>query len=436
METMSPAPLHLCLVTYRFPPQAGGGVIRPLKFAKFLSREGIRVTVLTVADPSLRGEDSSLTRDVPADVRVHRVRERGALAAIGRARRVAARPAGPLDRLRVAARWWLHQWTVPDAQAGFIASAERAASRSPVADADVVLATGGPWSSFVAGARIARKLGAPLVLDYRDPWTTAPAGWPYHPGARARRLNPGIERRLLQTASAVTLAHESLVDLLSSKLGIADLSRKCHWIPNGYDPEDFEGLAAEPSDRFVLTYVGSLYGGRTLRPIVEAIETLHREDPTVAAGIGLRIVGPEGPRFLAEIGSSPIADRIEAVGHEPHHRALIRLLSSTINVLTEIEYAGANLHTAGKVYEYLRAGRPILAVTGEGVTGDLIRKCGAGWVVAPSDPRAIRDTIARAFSDWRDGRPLPAPDPEEVRRYDRSISVARLASVLRSVWRG
>lgn len=429
---MNRRPLHLCLVTYRFPPQAGGGVIRPLKFVKFLTREGIRVTVLTVADPSLRGEDSTLARDVPDCVSVQRVSERGAMAAIGRARR-ARRTSDPIDRLRVSARWWLHQWTVPDAQAGFIASAGRAAARPPVAEADLVLATGGPWSSFLAGETISRSLRVPLVLDYRDPWTTAPAGWPYHPGYRARRLNPGIERRLLLKAAAVTVAHESLIDLLGSGLRVPEVAGKCHWIPNGYDPEDFAGLTAAPSDHFVLTYVGSLYGGRTLQPIVDAIERIDRDEPARAARIRLRIVGPEGPRFLAEIASSPIADRVEATGHQPHRQALIHLLSSTVNVLTEIEYAGTNLHTAGKVYEYLRAGRPILALTGEGVTGELICKSGAGWVVPPSDSTGIRGTLSRAISDWEEGRPLPIADPKEVAPYDRSISVGRLASILRAV---
>jgi glycosyltransferase involved in cell wall biosynthesis len=416
------------MVAHRFPPLTGGGVIRPAKMAKYLARDGERVTVVTASDPSGR-RDESLLQGLPASVRVVRVREEGAVAAL-----FEAPPGGP-GRLRREARRALRalawHWQVPDLQRGFVQPALAAArgSGSP----DLVFATGRPWSSFLAGAAIARELDIPLVLDYRDPWTAGPPGWANNAGLRARRTDPVLERSLVQRAAAITTAHETLPVLMEERLRLPDLGARCHWIPNGYDPEDFEGVEPRRSDRFVLTYAGALYGSRSLEPVLRALQSLSEEGRVDPSTLRVRILGPAQNAHRAEMTAPTLRGLVEMPGHVPHREVLASILGSTVNLLVDIRYEGPNLHFPGKLFEYLRAGRPILAATPEGVTADLVEEARAGWVVAPEDHEGMKAALAAAYAAWKHGAPMPRPLESVVERFDRRRSVQRLAALFRSL---
>ena len=57
----------------------------------------------------------------------------------------------------------------------------------------------------------------------------------------------------------------------------------------------------------------------------------------------------------------------------------------------------------GKTYEYLRAGRPILALTPEGALANLLRRIGGGLVVSPSDTAGVLAPSGKASGDGRKG---------------------------------
>ncbi len=414
--------MHVLFVAYRFPPQSGGGVIRPLKFAKYLSRMGVRVTVLTALPPPGMKHDTSLLRDLPSDVRVVTVREKFAIPPLAQRRL--------WSRLRVAQRWAIHQCLVPDDRKGFISPAVRAAANLGGERFDVILATGGPWSTFVAAEQISRMLRLPLVLDYRDPWTTVFSGLSREAGLLARWRNPTLERRIVSHARAIVSVHQSVPGIMETGLGLTGLASRCHWIPNGYDPEDFEGLVPTPSKEFVITYVGSLYGTRTLRTVADVLEELVRSGHLNSHDFRIRVLGPTRDRVMKDFAGPTLSTRVEAPGFVSHRDALSALMNSTVNLLVDVVYEGPNIHTPGKLYEYLRAKRPILALSAEGSTPDLIREAQGGWIVLPDDRAGLFKVLKRTYDDWKSGRQLPCPTGSVIARFDRAHLTAELARIL------
>jgi glycosyltransferase involved in cell wall biosynthesis len=284
----------------------------------------------------------------------------------------------------------------------------------------------------VAGEKISRTLNVPLVLDYRDPWTTVFSGLPREAGLLARWMNPALERRIVSRASAIVSVHKSVPALMEAGLGIRGLAARCDWIPNGYDPEDFENVTANPSEDFTLTYVGSLYGGRSLRPVAEALGKLVRSGQLDGSRIRFKVLGPDRTLVMKDFAGTPFGDCVDAPGFVSHRDALSALVSSTVNVLVDIAYDGPNVHTPGKLYEYLRAGRPILSVSPEGATREVIDEARAGWVVSPGDRAGLLQVLKKAHDDWRAGRALPAADPGVTNLYDRARLAAELADILRA----
>ena len=133
---------------------------------------------------------------------------------------------------------------------------------------------------------------------------------------------------------------------------------------------------------------------------------------------------------MKDFAGPTLSARVEAPGFVSHRAALLALMSSTVNLLVDVVYEGPNVHTPGKLYEYLRANRPILALSAEGSTPDLIREAQGGWIVSPDDRAGLLEVLKRAYEDWKSGRQLPCPTGSVIARFDRARLTAELARVL------
>jgi hypothetical protein len=90
---------------------------------------------------------------------------------------------------------------------------------------------------------------------------------------------------------------------------------------------------------------------------------------------------------------------------------------------------------SGKLFEYLAAERPVLAlVPPEGIAADLLRSTGFARIADPDDVAGIRARIEDLVGAWRAGELGDRPLPPEVRvRLDRRTRASEMADVLRSV---
>ena len=169
----------------------------------------------------------------------------------GRLRRAVGSRLGRTGRL-VASRLGVMK------EAGWFRSARRVCARLRPADVDVVLATGSPFGSFRLARRVARRLGRPYVLDYRDLW----CGNPYvDPDPTPKRL--AREAALLASAAAAMVVSPASGTVLASRFGV---EQKIQVVTNGYDPEDLAGVRPHDFRHFAIVYAGRFYPPRTSSP--------------------------------------------------------------------------------------------------------------------------------------------------------------------------
>jgi glycosyltransferase involved in cell wall biosynthesis len=197
-------------------------------------------------------------------------------------------------------------------------------------------------------------------------------------------------------------------------------------IANGSDFDDFAGLQHTTSDRFRITHTGSFFGKRDPRPFLTAL----RES-------GLDIQA----RFLGDFRSTDrewaeqlgLGDRLELISYAPRRRSLELQRDSEALLLLIPEAGGRGKGVlSGKVFEYLAAERPILAlVPPDGAAAALIREAAAGIVVAPEDTEGIKAALAELHARWQRGE-LDAPplSAEWRRRVSRRTRVEELAQLL------
>lgn len=415
-------PVKVLLVTMYFPPAGGGGVQRPLKLAQYLPGFGIETHVLAPDDPKWVHRDAELR--APTQAWVHRARYLGP-----RARKPAEelRAADGFERALVQAQVTARRLLVPDASVTWnltaIPSAIRIVRREGI---DAVITTSPPGSVHLIGAAVRRATGARWIADLRDPLVANQHRRSDTKAARARQVtNERLARLIARQADAVSCVSDAIAEEVRD-LGARGVVRT---IANGCDFDDFAGLEYERSPRFRITHTGSFFGQRDPRPFLQAL-----------ADSGLDVVA----RFVGDFRSSDhewaealeLGDRLQLVPYAPRSESL-RLQRDSEALLLLVPEAGGRGKgvLSGKVFEYLAAGRPILAVVPpDGAAAAVIRETGAGLVVAPDDVAGIRAALEELHGQYEDGGLLSIELPVELReRLSRRARVEEVADLLQGI---
>jgi glycosyltransferase involved in cell wall biosynthesis len=415
----------------QFPPIGGAGVHRTLGSVGHLQEHGFQPLVVTgVAEHRDRWEprDEELLARVPADVEVHRLQRGGPPGSGSR-----------LGRLRGAAPPWVHAWVDDSAELALRVGR----------DADVVYASCLPYETAFAGARVAAALGRPWIADLEDPWALdemRPQPSRLHEAMALREM-----RRALATAAAVVMAAPEAAERV--KAAMPELAGRVHAIPIGFEPADFTAAAAErPEGTFRIVHTGSMHTemGEQLRAsarrrrllggtapgldivtrshvfVAQAIERATLADPELEGRIELHLAGELTAADRAACEGRPFIRTPGLLGH----RETVALMRSADLLFLPMHDLPAG-RRAGlipyKTFEYLAAGRPILAAVPDGDVRDMLEPLPQATVVRPADVAAMAEAIARRVAAGRE------PDSAPPAEYERGRCVARIAEVIEGV---
>jgi hypothetical protein len=210
-------------------------------------------------------------------------------------------------------------------------------------------------------------------------------------------------------------------------------------VPNGYDGAEWEqaeqgagtrGTGAR-SGPFVITYAGALYAGRTPLLVFEALRRLSRTSGLPLERVRLDIIVydgvhhlPDGRDIMDVAREMGLAGSVHVLGPLPRRDTLRRLLDSDLLLLLGHNFT---VQVPGKVYEYLRSRRPILALVPPGAQTDLLRATGGAWIVEPHDVDGTIHAIGDAYRRWLAGQAGPEADYGLVSSFDRRVLVGRIA---------
>jgi glycosyltransferase involved in cell wall biosynthesis len=405
---------RVLVLAYLFPPLGGAGVQRTLKFVRYLAPLGWQATVISTRSRDYPARDPSLLEEIPETTRVVRTPALPAL------RWLSLVP----YRLRLNRMFDYLTW--PDGGIGWSPFALMAALRAARQDRPAVIySTSTPQGGHLVGLVVHRLTGIPWVADFRDEWATD-AFRASQPRTLAR-LSARLERAITSNASRVVVAADYFrLD------GLSHYDPKRVVIVNGVDDADLPVSAAPPTDRFVLSYVGTTYGIRDPSPALRALARLVEHGEIDRDRFEVRLVGS----MWLEGFQPPPGIRVEQIGYVEHARALEEMCSATALLLY---VPSSSLAPSGKLFEYLASGRPLLCLAHpDNLASRLVRDWDAGVVADPHDEAAIQQAILTLWRRWEDSG---LPDQEEVRRrtlelYSRRAAAARLAEVLEEARRG
>jgi glycosyltransferase involved in cell wall biosynthesis len=285
-----------------------------------------------------------------------------------------------------------------------------------------VITSSPPESVHAVGRALSRR-GVAWVADLRDGWTFEPIR-PSFPTRAQRRLDEALERRWLTAADEVVCVSRPVASDLVARLGI-----EARLVPNGWDPDlaQSEQRVDEATDlldreRVSLLYTGRFGSyGRDPAPLIRALAELARSAPETASQLELVLAGPLTPAEADLMRTDVSPARIVVVGSLPRSTALALQRSADALLLLASPRRTQLLNF--KLFEYLAAERPILALAAGTEAGRVVAELG-GETVPADDVPAIVTALRKAVAGE-----LRAPDPDGVAAYSYPAPAERMAEI-------
>ncbi len=410
---------HALFIAYHYPPEAGSsGVLRTLKYTRYLGEFGWRVTVIAPRVDAYAIVDPQLEAQIPSAVRVVRT------AYVNTKQHLSIR------------RRHLALLALPDPWVGWapwaIAAGRRVMREDPV---DLIYSTSPHATAHLIAMRLAAK-GMPWVADFRDPWIEEPPEPGAPNGYLYRNINRYLERRVVQRAGQVVTSTGHLRSLLANRYPNVS-SSKITAILNGYDETDFSALppvGAGRSERLLVLHAGNINAAfRDPGPLLKSLRRLASSGTVDLEKIRIRFIG--GGAFgiseamQATLAETGLARQTEFSPRVPYEEALRELGSADLLLLLQASEDTVALVPA-KLFEYLRAQKPVLALVRPGAASEVLSTTGGGWAVDPRDDNALDAALASAYRTWQSGELATCrADMSVLRQFDRKALAGQLATV-------
>lgn len=406
-------------IANEFPPMGGSGVQRSLKFVKYLPSFGVDPLVIT---KEIKGgvRDESLMADVPEGTRIEALPAYDLMHHKG----LLALPMKVIGRI----------FLVPDPDGLWqYFNRKRVLALLDQEGIECIYTTSLPYSSHLMGLYLKRmRPNIRWVVDFRDEWTNNP----YFDDMPWMRFRLPIERRLERQVMdhADYMITNTPFMLKNFVKDHPALENKSTFIPNGYDPDDFKPFdhIKNNSKRFVITYSGALYGRRNLLEIFEALKVALDSGRILLEDIELQVVGQISKDLIEKFtGDYGLGDHLVMTGYMDHHGSIKKLYESNVLLLSMGSGKGLENFYSGKVFEYIRVNRPILATVPEnGAAATIIKETRTGTVVDSDNIAGITEALVAYYTAWKNGGIPHEPLWEAIESYSRPQQAKKLAEIL------
>lgn len=377
--------MKVLFISYFFPPIGGGGVIRVTKFVKYLPQFGWKPYVLTVKKGLYPVEDRSLLKEIPRSVKVTRMSyfEPGFWLRSRLWRSVLSYLIYPL-------------FLIPDAQVlWFLPAVITGWKIIKKEKIKIIFTSSAPASDHLIGLVLKKLTGVKWVADFRDEWTNNPFrkySTPIH-----YYLNCFLEKKVVKNADQVITVSNPITKYLKN---LSHNKEKFSTITNGFDEEDFRDLRSSESKIFRLIHVGSLYSLKYQESFSQSFRELNLKNAHLTfLGGEIRL---------------------------PHKQAVNKMIETDalLLILDPVERPAV---LTGKLFEYLRAQKPILALAYKNSeAAKIITKYQVGEVVEPNS-EAFKKGVLKMYQKWQK-KQLKIPKAN-IDQYERKYLTQNLTNI-------
>lgn len=390
----------ILIITYYWPPAGGPGVQRWLKFVKYLPDFNVEPVVYIPENPSYPILDHQLKKDIRPDTIIlkNKISEPYKLAGYFSKKTTNTISSGIIPNKRKQSfldKCLLYvrgNFFIPDARIAWVKPSvsylENYLKNNSI---DIIITTGPPHSLHLIGLELKKNLNCKWFADFRDPWTSIGYHKELKLSQASKNKHLALEKIVLNTADHI------LVTSQTTKSEFNKITQKpISVITNGYDVEYIE---KKPLDsKFSIAHIGSFLSERNPRVLWKALSELIKENEDFRQNFELKLIGKVSLEILEAIDEFKLQNHLNNLGYLSHNEALINQKSAQVLLLIEIDSDETVGIIPGKLFEYMAAERPILAIGPEGADFEtIIKETNSGSFFTYEQKDAIKEHILKLF---------------------------------------
>ena len=415
------------IITYYWPPAGGSGVQRWLKFVKYLQDFGIEPIVYTVDNANYPKEDDSLISEIPKNITVLKNpifeptdvffwKQKGV-----KKKDVANSTNNSL------LSFIRGNFFIPDPKIFWVKSSVKFLQNylkdHPI---DVIISTGPPHSMHLIAQKISKKNNIKWIADFRDPWTDLYYNNEFKQLTFAKEKNKRLEKSVLKQADCILTVSNSL------KKDFLKTAKNVVVITNGFDSEVLLDQQVVLDSKFTISYIGLL--PKQSNPVVffKVLKKLCDANQEFKNDVQLLFVGDISSEVRNEIQKNNLTDITEVKGYVSHSEAIEYQKKAQVLLLLIPNIPKSAGILTGKLFEYLTAKRPILAMGPEnGDLAEILQSTNAGVVIDHQNEAKLSIEISRLYQQFKEGK--LSVNSNNLAQFHRKNLTQQLASIIKNL---
>lgn len=421
---------NVLIITTHFAPDGHVGAKRMTKFAKFLPMFGWQPIVLTMENKDYYVLDHTLTEDLPKTLNIVRVKKWTRRKNVEYSVHCGIQRSTLFRSLVSKIVFYDYRWLVPA-----IIYGRKILKQGEVS---LIFSSSPNPEAHLAGMVLKKIMGVPWVADFRDPWAILNKHLNANPFRM--KIEQFLERAVILHANHIVTTSGKL----ASDYGTINKERKGQNISviyNGFDKDDFcESVHSDTDARFTINYIGTLGAGRNPEFFLRAIGKLLRMYPETGSEIKVNLIGGTkydlqmGTLIASIISEEGLASVVNVVPYIAHRDALAQLKSGHVALLIVSDLHSELGCLSSKIFQYLYAGKPILALAPlHSEEAAIINNLGAGCIVNGSDVTAICEKVYDMYNCYKNGTACYFANEHSIEKYDRKNQTEQLARIFHMV---
>ena len=417
------------IITYYWPPAGGSGVQRWLKFSKYLRDFEIEPVIYTVENPSYPILDNSLENEIPKELEILKqpIFEPNSILSVFSGKKKES--AGFLNPnptfIGKTLQYIRANYFIPDTRKFWIKPSVKFLSAYLNDNhIDAIITTGPPHSIHLIGLELKKKLGIKWISDFRDPWTEIDYFQQLPITKKATKKHQDLEQEVLINSDMVVVVGETMKDKFLKH------TNRIEVLTNGFDT--IEDLSTQKLDeKFSITHVGLMNSDRNPTILWEVLNEISNTNLNFKNDLRIKLIGKLDDAVIQDL---KVFDHntIETIPYLDHKDVSKYQASSQVLLLSINEVPSAKGIITGKIFEYLQAKRPILAIGPEdGDAAMILKNTNAGTIIGFKNKTALKATILNLYKDYKEG--VLFVKSINIEQYHRKNITSQLAEVIKKV---
>ncbi|MDG1038341.1 MAG: glycosyltransferase family 4 protein [Polaribacter sp.] len=419
--------MKVLIITYYWPPAGGSGVQRWLKFVKYLQEFGIEPVVYTVDNVIYPKEDKTLLHEVLENITVLKQpiweptdllfwkKDKPQKSGISNVSK-----SGLLSFVR-------GNFFIPDPKLFWVKPSVKYLQKYlDLNKIDTIISTGPPHSMHLIANKLRQKNNIKWIADFRDPWSDLYYNKDFNQLSFVKNKNKKLEEAVLKNADCVLTVSNSLKEEFSKTTNRVEV------ITNGFDDEVITENNIIKDTKFTISYIGLLPKQSNPKVLFKVLKELCSRNKDFKNDLKLNFIGDISDEVKTEISNNQLNENTNFVGYVNHNKAIEYQKKAQVLLLLIPNIEKSKGILTGKLFEYLTAKRPILAIgPEEGDLSEILKETNSGIIVDFDDEKKISSEILKLYNQYKEGS--LKVQSKNIEKYHRKQLSKKLAIIIKSL---